>query len=305
VSVRTVTLVQAEPMSASDLPPLALPLPTPVEVDSEDGTTIAAYDLGGPGADLLLVHATGFCAGVWTPIAALLPRYRRAALDVRGHGRSGVPQAGMHWDGTARDVLATVDALGLERPFGVGHSMGGASLVLAEQARPGTFRGLWLFEPIIFPPVPRGADAVGNSLADGARRRRSKFDSPLAAYENFARKPPLSDLSPAALSAYVHYGFEHLDDGAVRLRCAPEVEAATYEMGGVHHAFDHLAEVQCPVTVVRGTDRFPGPASFAPQVADGLPHGRLEDHPELGHFGPLQDPAAMAASIELAVSAAP
>jgi pimeloyl-ACP methyl ester carboxylesterase len=305
VSVRTVTLVQAEPMSASDLPPLALPLPTPVEVGSEDGTTIATYDLGGPGADLLLVHATGFCAGVWTPIAALLPRYRRAALDVRGHGRSAIPASGMHWDGTAQDVLATVDALGLERPFGVGHSMGGASLVLAEQARPGTFRGLWLFEPIIFPPHPRPADGSGNPLAEGARRRRARFDSPVAAFENFAGKPPLSDLSPAALSAYVQYGFTTSEDGSVELRCRPEVEAATYEMGGVHHAFDHLAEVRCPVTVVRGTDRFPGPASFAPQVADGLPRGRLEDHPELGHFGPLQDPAAMAASIELAVSAAP
>jgi hypothetical protein len=40
-------------------------------------------------------------------------------------------------------------------------------------------------------------------------------------------------------------------------------------------------------------------------VADGLRRGHLEDHPELGHFGPLEDPAAMAASIELAVTAAP
>ncbi len=286
------------------LPRLQLPLPEPVEITSPDGTPIATYDLGGPGDDLLLVHATGFCAGVWTPLAAGLPEHRRAALDVRGHGRSGTPAAGMHWDGTADDVLATIDALGLEHPFGVGHSMGGASLVLAEQARPGTFRGLWLFEPIIFPPQLRSDDGPGNPLADGARRRRARFDSAQAAYENFARKPPLSELSPAALSAYVQYGFELQDDGSVELRCRPEVEAATYEMGGVHHAFDHLAEVGCPVTVVCGTDRFPGPASFAPQVADGLPVGHLESHPELGHFGPLQDPAAMAASIESAVTAA-
>ena len=291
-------------MHDGELPPLAMALPAPVEITSPDRTPVATYDLGGPGADLLLVHATGFCAGVWTPIAAELPAHRRAALDVRGHGRSGIPDVGMHWDGTAQDVLATIDALGLERPFGVGHSMGGASLVLAEQARPGTFRGLWLFEPIIFPPHPRPGDDAGNPLADGARRRRDRFDSARAAYDNFAAKPPLSDLSPAALSAYVRYGFEERPDGSVALRCRPEVEASTYEMGGVHHAFDHLGEVGCPVTVVRGTDRFPGPASFAPAVADGLPHGSLEDHPELGHFGPLQDPAAMARSIELAVTAA-
>ena len=98
-------------------------------------------------------------------------------------------------------------------------------------------------------------------------------------------------------------GFEHLSDGSVSLRCRPEIEASTYEMGSVHHAFDHLSRVRCPVTVVRGTDRAPGPASFAPLIADALPGGTLEEHPELGHFGPLQDPAAMARSVEFAVGA--
>lgn len=295
-----------EPSSASDPTALAVPVPpwpSPVEIVSADGTPIATYDLGGPGDDLLLVHATGFCAAVWAPLAAELGEHRRAALDVRGHGRSGVPAAGMHWDGTAADVLATVDALGLERPFGVGHSMGGASLLLAEQARPGTFRGLWLFEPIVFPPQPQAARGTGNHLAEGARRRRASFDSPRVAYDNFAAKAPLSSLTPAALAAYVAHGFEQLPDGSVRLRCRPEVEASTYEMGGVHHAYDHLGEVRCPVTVVRGTDQVPGPASFAPAIADALPDGHLEDHPELGHFGPLEDPTAMAASVEFAVGA--
>ncbi len=273
-------------------------------VSSSDGTAIASYDLGGSGEDMLLVHATGFCAGVWAPLAAELEGTRRVALDVRGHGRSGVPTDGMHWDLTAADVLAVVDEYRLVHPFGVGHSMGGASLVLAEQARPGTFRGLWIYEPIIFPPSMVTSGHPGNPLADGARRRRAEFPSADAAYDNYAVKAPLSDLSPAALAAYVRDGFEERPDGTVRLRCRPEVEAATYEMGGVHHAFDHLGEVRCPVTVVRGTDRVPGPASFASQIAKALPDGRLEGHAELGHFGPLQDPTGMARSIEFAVSAA-
>ena len=295
-------------MSRTSPPPLDAPLPDPVALTSPDGTPIAAYELPADSsgsrssADLLFVHATGFCAGVWMPVASRLGTHRRGALDVRGHGRSGIPEAGMHWSGTADDVLATVDALGLDRPFGIGHSMGGASLVLAEQARPGTFRGLWIFEPIIFPPAL--ADGAGpNPLAAGARRRRPDFASAAAAYENFASKPPMSVLDPQALAAYIEYGFQVLDDGSVTLRCRPEVEAATYDMGSQHDAFAHLAEVACPVTVARGADDGAGPATLAPAIAAGLANATVEEHPELGHFGPLEDPGSVAASIEAAILA--
>lgn len=286
-------------------------LPTPQTVSSTDDVDLAVYDITSEnvddprtdvGGDVLMVHATGFCAGVWMPISDLLTGWRRAALDVRGHGRSTAPAAGMDWNGTAQDVLATVDALGLDKPFGIGHSMGGASLILAEQARPGTFSGLWVYEPIIF-PSELVAEPVENPLATGARRRRAAFDSAAAALQNFASKPPFNILNPDALWAYVKYGFEEHDDGSVSLRCHPEVEAQTYEMGSRHHAFEHLDKVRCPVTVLRGEETFPGPASLAPLIVERLPHGTLEEHPELGHFGPLQDPDSMAHSIRRAITA--
>lgn len=283
-------------------------LPAPRIVPSTDDVEVAAYDLGGDGPDVLMVHATGFCAGVWTPVAWHLDGVRLAAVDVRGHGRSSVPAHGMDWHGTAADVLAAIDELGLDRPFGVGHSMGGASLLLAEQARPGTFRGLWLYEPIVFPTelVIVGEDgSPPNPLAAGARRRRDRFDSAEEAFANFASKPPFSVLDPAALAAYVEHGFQTLEDGSVQLRCQPEVEARTYEMGHRHDAFAHLDEVRCEVRVLCGSDEVPGPASIAPMIADGLPEGRLESHPELGHFGPLEDPRSMAESIRSAVTGAP
>ncbi len=292
-----------EAMHDEAIPTLARELPDPRVVRSADGTELATYDLGGEGGDVLFVHATGFCAGVWTPVSARLSG-RHVAVDVRGHGRSAVPDAGMAWEGTAQDVLATVDAHGLSGAVGVGHSMGGASLVLAEQARPGTFRALWLFEPIIFPTDgPRPADE-DNPLVAGARRRRDTFASARAAYDNFAAKPPFDALDPEALSAYVRYGFAELADGSVTLRCRPEVEAQTYAMGPRHDAYDHLGDLACPVTVVRGHTRAPGPATLAELVAERIPRGALEEHPELGHFGPLESPEAVAASIRRAVSAA-
>lgn len=280
--------------------PDARALDRPRFVRTDDGLDLALYDLGGDGPDLLLVHATGFCAGVWAPVAERLAGFRVAALDVRGHGGSSAPDLdrppGMSWAGTGRDVLTAVESLGLTDPLGAGHSMGGASLLIAELDAPGTFRSLWAYEPIVFPTAIAAEASVSNPLAEGARRRRASFPSARAAFDNYASKPPFDALDSDGLWAYVHHGFAEQPDGSVTLRCRPEVEAATFEMGPRHGTFERLGEVSIPVTVVRGVDVV-GPASFAPIIASALPHGRLEDHPDLGHFGPLEDPARIAASI--------
>jgi pimeloyl-ACP methyl ester carboxylesterase len=131
------------------------------------------------------------------------------------------------------------------------------------------------------------------------------FPSRDAAYENYASKPPFSVLAPEALRAYVDHGFEDLDDGTVRLKCRGEVEASTYEMAARHGAGERLAGVRCPVTFASGgrTDT-PFGDELLQRLAKDLPHGRVEVFEDLGHFGPLQDPGAIATSIRRAFAAA-
>ena len=270
-----------------------------------DGLGIAVYDFGGLGPDLLLVHATGFCAEPFGPLARSLGgRFRCWGLDLRGHGRSDRPADGdFAWSGFATDVLAVVDHLGLDHPFGFGHSCGGASVLLAEQARPGLFRALYCFEPVVMPDAARARMAGHNPLADGARRRRETFPSTEEAVANYASKPPYLELDPEALRLYVESGFELVPAGeggdgrSVRLRCRRQDEAATFAAAGDHDAFAHLAEVGCPVTLCCGeqTDAF-GPRLMRAD-AEPIPHARVEVMPGVGHFGPIQRPAEVAASV--------
>jgi pimeloyl-ACP methyl ester carboxylesterase len=274
-------------------------------VETPDGLRIAVYDFGGDGPDLLLVHATGFCTEPFEPLARqLAPHVHCWGLDLRGHGRSDRPPTGdFAWSGFATDVLTVVDHLGLTEPFGFGHSCGGASVLLAEQARPGLFRALYCFEPVVMPDRNRDFLAARNPLADGARRRRETFPSADEALANYASKPPYAELDPEALRLYVASGFEPLpaDEGgdgrAVRLRCRREDEAAVFTAAGGHEAFGHLGEVSCPVTLCCGkeTDAF-GPRLMEADAAR-LPDGRVEVLPDMGHFGPLQRPAVVADSI--------
>ena len=279
---------------------------------STDGVEIEVHDLGGEGPPLLLCHATGFHGLVWRPLAAhLADHFSMWSLDFRGHGLSSAPDPdrGFAWEGFGDDVLAVVDGLGLDRPRAVGHSKGGAALLLAEAAQPDTFADLWCYEPIVFPPGFRppsagsddqpGQESAGqeSALAAGAARRRDTFPSRRAAIENFRAKPPLQVLHPDALAAYVEHGFGEAADGTVSLRCRPGDEAQVYRMGAAHDAWDLLPAVACPVTVACGGPGATITAEMAGQLADRLAGGTVDVFDQLGHFGPLEDPAAVAAAL--------
>lgn len=277
--------------------------PAPHHIDSTDGVELAVYDLGGDGPDVIFAHATGFCAQAWEPLARAVPDAHRWALDFRAHGRSSGPARGnLSWNGVAADLVALIDHLGIVRPFGVGHSMGGAALFLAELARPGLLSGIWAFEPIVIPPSPvplhgPGDDLLSNSLSAAAERRRQTFESLDAARTNFSSKPPMRSFDPRALEGYLLGGFEELADGSVTLRCRAEDEAQFYVMGGRHEAYQGLVTIATPTWVVRGADTGPGPSSFAPLVAERVTGSLLVEHPELSHFGPFEAPDALGAEI--------
>lgn len=270
-----------------------------------DGVRVAFTDVGGSGDPILFAHATGFHGHVWRPLADhLADEFHGYVFDERGHGDTPPAEDGQHWRGFATDALAVVDHAGLERPFGVGHSAGGAALLMAELAQPGTFRAIWCFEPILPPVLDPPATPIPsnfNPLAVGARRRREVFPSRDAAYDNYAGKPPLSVLHPAALRAYVDHGFADLPDGTVRLKCRGEIEAATYEMAAQHGTSARIPEVTCPVFLASGgqTDT-PFSYDAMAALAATLPDGHAEAFPGLSHFGPLERPDLVAAAIRQA-----
>jgi pimeloyl-ACP methyl ester carboxylesterase len=270
-------------------------------VPSTDGVVVALHDLGGGGRAVLFAHATGFCGPMWAPVVAHLPRGHAWAPDVRAHGDAVVPaEPRLAWAGVAEDLLAVVDHLGLRDVLAVGHSMGAASLLLAEAVRPGTFEALYCYEPVTppsEPPIP-AVRAHEATIQTASLRRRDVFASREAAFRNFAAKPPFDRLDPAALRAYVDHGFVATGDGeAVRLKCRPHHEARLYVEGARHGAFERLGEVGCPVTVATGEPTEGRPSSYATEVVARLPRGRLERFDGLGHFGPCEAPARVAASI--------
>ena len=257
-----------------------------LRVPSSDGVTVALHELAGvAGAEhpvVLVAHATGFHAHAYLPVAAALaPRFHTFAVDFRGHGDTPAdPGWAVEWDGYGDDALGAAEAVAATpRParglVGFGHSMGGTALLLAAHRRPELFSLLVLFEPIVSPvdvdTVAAENDRV-DSLVAATRRRRPLFPSIDAARANYAAKPPLDAWDPAALDAYVQYGFHADVDGAgVRLKCDPELEARTFEAGTTQRTWDLLPGIAVPVVVMSGRVSDDQPSRFAADVAGALP----------------------------------
>jgi pimeloyl-ACP methyl ester carboxylesterase len=128
-----------------------------------------AYDDEGTGPLIVRLHGlTGSRAADDATDAFDVDRLVRAGhrvvrFDARGHGLSGGEkvESDYAWPNLARDLLALLDALGVDRPVnGVGASMGTATLLHAVTSEPDRFDRLVL----ICPPTAWASRAAQNGV---------------------------------------------------------------------------------------------------------------------------------------------
>jgi pimeloyl-ACP methyl ester carboxylesterase len=272
----------------------------PVSVAVEhDGLRVGALDWGGDGDALLLLHPNGFCGGLFDPVARrLTDQFRPIAVDLRAHGATDVPEHSPDdyaFALLAGDVLAVLDALGIERWVALGESLGGGVAALVDAARPGATRALMLCEAIAFdfasPPRP-AADTRGggNSMASIARKRRAVWPDRATVLASYGSRPPLDVLAPEALAAYVQWGFVDRPDGDVELACPPEAEATLFEVSsselGGPSAWRRFGDLGAVTTVLAGTHSDLPTAWFEGQAEHAqAPFVRIDG----GHFFVQED----------------
>ena len=270
-------------------------------VSSSDKVQLSAYryvaESHRTAPTILFSHANGFHGRCFDPvIESLVDVYECVSFDLRGHGDSVVSSKWpVNWQGYGDDALAI--AREISNPtIALGHSMGGAALVMAALIEPQLFRALILYEPIIFPNAIReiaSKNSGASPLVEGARRRRKTFASRADAYANYASKPPMNVFDPRALQAFVDHGFKDAQ-GFVELKCAPEHEARNFEKGAIHDTWDQLKNLQVPTWVICGSQQTGQPSGFAANIADQITNSHFVEWRDLGHFGPMQQPERLA-----------
>ncbi len=266
-----------------------------------DNLDLAVWEWEGAGPPLLFAHATGFHGRCWDEIAGRFPGRRRIAVDCRGHGRSAKPDPPYRWPAFGRDLAAIAEQLEVRGAIGIGHSVGGHSIVAAAALRPETFSALLLVDPTIFPP-----DYYGQPPIDAAfvLRRRNSWKSPAEMFERFHNRPPYDKWHPRILRDYCTFGLEPDGEG-YRLACPPAVEVSIYSHSNAAESnlYAYIPAMQQSVTVMRAATRArrgmldPADSPTAPDLASCFAHGRDWYLSEHNHFIPMEAPDEVTAAI--------
>jgi pimeloyl-ACP methyl ester carboxylesterase len=226
-------------------------------VTSADGTRIAVRDHGGGGSDVLLVHGRSRTLVDWVPVLRHLDGVRAVCMDFRWHGRSDAGGS-VAIETVLADFDAVIDALELERPVLVGHSMGGVVATYYASSRD-TCRAILnidgldtrLLDPEddpgeIVPPrklplhrnlADRGDDAWREAAIAELRRAEDEFGVPDDVVEAFIERALVRD-----------------DDGIWQRR--PPYEFYELGLGGdTVDLLGALGSVTCPAVILLCTGR--------------------------------------------------
>jgi pimeloyl-ACP methyl ester carboxylesterase len=107
---------------------------------------------GGEKPALVLVHGVTDSGLCWSPVAARLATdYDVVMVDARGHGQSDAPEDGYDLitlaDDLADDLAGVVQALELDRPLFIGHSLGAVTTLVMAARHPDVPRAIVLEDP--------------------------------------------------------------------------------------------------------------------------------------------------------------
>ena len=113
-----------------------------------NGINLHYWRTGGTKPPVVMAHGitdNGLC---WSRVArALEDEFDLIMVDARGHGLSEKPEHGYAPADHAADLAGLIEALGLEKPGAMGHSMGGGAVSLLSMTYPDLVGAVVLEDP--------------------------------------------------------------------------------------------------------------------------------------------------------------
>lgn len=247
------------------------------------GADLAVRQSGHGQHDLVFVHGFQNDHSAWRPLIERLDqdRYRFTSFDLVGCGASAGADT---WQRCAigeygADLIAVCDALGLERPTVIGHSLGAAAILDAELNNPGRFAGLVL----IAPASTTGLDFLPDEAAFDVLAHPTREQQRALARAAFRRLP--AELDFEELMAVIEVASPQHIEGAAR-----SMRAFTCQ--------GDLVDLDVPAMVVSGDRDRHVPLRNHLATQQAIPRSRLQVYFDIGHVPFIETPDRCAADIE-------
>lgn len=249
---------------------------------------------GGPAT--VFLHGLTGVAEVWGPTISRLsePHGGVFALDQRGHGHSPKPTTGYAVRDYVADLLAACEALRLDRPHLVGHSMGGRVAMVAAAQHAARFRSVaivdigpeawrenWVSTHAGLDQLPARYPDVESAIGNAARARGPESADRALASSDELREVALArlDVAPDGTAAWL------ADRGALK------------QAVQIHRSRNYWSEwerIAIPALLVRGERS----RELRPRIAEEMqrrnPRVVYEEIAGVGHNIPLLAPGRLA-----------
>lgn len=213
---------------------------------AQDGTSLHYWRTGGDHPALVVLHGFQSAGLTWLRAAkALEAAYDVVMLDFRAHGKSGGPDKGFSLDLLTTDTATLIRALMLEKPFVLGHSMGGEVAGRLAADFPEIVRGVILVDPParVF-AMPKDAEASPWMQQWLASMQALKTQS------HAERMVSGTRMLPPSASGWTEEDFVPFIDAQAQINLDVLAYASTMDYGLVTSG--RIARIECPILVLTG-----------------------------------------------------
>ena len=226
---------------------------------------------------VILSHSLGCSLGMWNPqMKALEPHVQVLRYDIRGHGRSEAPPGPYTPELLAKDAIALLDALGIDKVHWVGLSMGGMIGQAVALNRPDRLKSLALCDttavipPEVQPLWQERIDAVrGKGIESQMEPTMERYFTPSFLKSN----PPLLGVIRKQFLATPTEGY---------LGCIEAIRKLNY--------LDRLSTIKIPTLIMVGEDDPGTPVAVSEAMHQRIPNSRMVIIPSARHLSNVEQP---------------
>lgn len=243
-------------------------------LEIEPGRSIYYEHHAGEGSAVVLVHGWGMSGRIWDlTLPALIDAGHEVVLvDHRNCGQSDKDFADVTCTANAADVVALIEATGVEKPLVLGWSFGAAIVAEAAATLGDRISGIVL----VGPPTPRYTQAEGFPHGGTAEIMEQTLTALRTTRPEFLRglTEGVCHTSPGENTIAWMW--------AMFMQTSPRADGGLADLGVIDHR-ELLPTIKVPALIVKGAHDAVVDPEIAERCAELLPEGRLVEFADSGH----------------------